>query len=557
MKKFFFGLLGLLLCSSIFGQGYSEYYNKGKQYENNKQWCFALGAYYDALCTDEKPEIKKGALERYNLLSELILQGNPGIGKFNQFTIHDEWKKLLIDAEKFGCTFSKYELTVGKLVQGDLDYGTKTASYTAKIDYKIGSRYENTIGIIEVGYKKVYKSDWSDLPKEWPIFSVSSAKNAVFNVNGALIMKRIGVLSLYQRKDEEYYINAFSYLESPIRNGSIAKPGLYDYKFSIVDENGKELTKGQRWLLAESGQVVITGVPTTVMDLIDNSKAFIKLTNCYLEYGEYNRADDKGGRSFIKNLPEVQIPIDSVVCFYSGKNVRNKYNNFTQAKLYNEINSIEMVEISDLNIAFSKTEITQGLYSAIMGINPSDNIGNEFPVDTIRWYDAICFCNRLSKAKGLESVYSLNNEIDVDKWRYSSDGFGRWTENNITINSKANGFRLPTIKEWLYAAKGGENYKFAGSDKLDETAWYFENSNEISHKVATKKANAYGLYDMAGNVYEWCWDNWRNADLTGRVAIGGSYYDGEEEFDVSMGIELQYGQKYSNVGFRVVQNISK
>ena len=554
MKRIFIFLLVLVCGSSIFAQGYTDFFNKGKQYETKKQWCFALGAYYDALCTSEAPELKSEALERYNTLCELIRQGNPGVGKFNQFTIHDEWKKLLIDAEKFGNTFSRYEITVGKLVQGDLDYLTKTASYSAKIDYKTGTRYEHTIGIIEAGYKKIYKDDWSDLPEEWPLLSVSSTKNKEYNVNGALILKRMGRRSIYSRDNEDFYMNAFAYLDEKYWN--YKTPGLYDYKFNIVDKNGKELAKGKRWLIREDDKVVISGITPDVMDLIDNDAAFIKLTNCYLEYGEYNSNDDNGGRSYIKNFPEIQLPIDSVVCFYNSKDKDIKYENFKKAKLFNQINSVEMIDIPGLNIAFSKTEISQGLYSAITDTNPSQNIGDQLPVDTIKWYEAVCFCNKLSVAKGLDCVYSLNGEVDVDKWEYNSDGFIQWPENNITANTEANGYRLPTTEEWLYAAQGGEDYKFAGSDKLDDTAWYLENSNEVSHEVATKQPNGYGLYDMAGNLYEWCWDKWRKMDLSGRTIIGCSYCDSEGDFEISGAVQLQYGQKYDNLGFRIVQKIT-
>lgn len=141
MKKLLnFVLIGVFCSSLALTQSYSEYLEKAKKYESQKKWCYALGAYYDAMGTDELPENKYEAWEGYHNLCQAIESGNPGLGKFNLFTIHDEWKKLLIDAEKYGSSFSKYELTVGELVQGDLDYTTKTASYSAKIIYKISDR---------------------------------------------------------------------------------------------------------------------------------------------------------------------------------------------------------------------------------------------------------------------------------------------------------------------------------------------------------------------------------------------------------------------------------
>ena len=140
-------LIFICICSvsTIFAQSYSEYLVKAKKYESQKRWCYALGAYYDAMGTDELLENKQEAITGFNTIKNEIKNGNPGIGKFNQFTIHDEWKNLLIDAEKYGSSNNMYEITIGELTQGDLDYSTKTATYNAEISYQKGSRYNNSI----------------------------------------------------------------------------------------------------------------------------------------------------------------------------------------------------------------------------------------------------------------------------------------------------------------------------------------------------------------------------------------------------------------------------
>lgn len=128
LKKLFLIGLSLLFVTTLFGQTYEEYLAKAKQYEAEKRWAYALGAYYDAMGTDLSPEEKKEAHDGYVTLQKAILSGNPGLGKFNAFTLHDEWKNLLIDAEKFGSSFNPYILTIGELVQGDLNYENRTAS---------------------------------------------------------------------------------------------------------------------------------------------------------------------------------------------------------------------------------------------------------------------------------------------------------------------------------------------------------------------------------------------------------------------------------------------
>lgn len=203
---------------------------------------------------------------------------------------------------------------------------------------------------------------------------------------------------------------------------------------------------------------------------------------------------------------------------------------------YRELN-IEFVKIPGKNYLVMKTEVTQKLYETIMGTNPSKFKGNYNPVECVYWYAAIEFCNALSEYLGYEPVYTRDGS-------------------SVTWYENANGFRLPTLGEWQYAAKGGENYEYSGSDNLDSVGWYRSNSEDTTHPVAQKNPNGYGLYDMSGNVWEWCWDS--NSDNGYyRCKCGGSWDYSEDSCKVDSWYGDVADHGYYSIGFRLVRSLGK
>jgi len=148
--------------------------------------------------------------------------------------------------------------------------------------------------------------------------------------------------------------------------------------------------------------------------------------------------------------------------------------------------STHCVTLSSFEIG--KYEVTQAEWQAVMGSNPSEHKGKNLPVERVDWYDCQKFIRKLNAITGRH-------------------------------------FRLPSEAEWEYAARGGNRshgYRYAGSNNLSEVAWYYDNSNGMTHPVGTKKPNELGLYDMCGNVEEWCQDN--GLEESDRVVRGGVYH---------------------------------
>ncbi len=158
-----------------------------------------------------------------------------------------------------------------------------------------------------------------------------------------------------------------------------------------------------------------------------------------------------------------------------------------------------------------KYEVTQSEYQNIMGINPSSGygLGIDSPVYYVSWFNAIEYCNRRSLNDGLLPCYSYSSYgTNVDSWPAGWNTIGA-NHVNINCNWAANGYRLPTEMEWMYAARGGlstHNYTYSGSSNIDVVAWYSINSGSTVHTVGTKTANELGIYDMSGNVWEFVWD---------------------------------------------------
>ena len=219
-------------------------------------------------------------------------------------------------------------------------------------------------------------------------------------------------------------------------------------------------------------------------------------------------------------------------------------------------------EVTLTSYSMSSTEITQAQYASVMGCNPSSFTNDtSYPVEMVTWFDAMEFCNKLSLLAGLEAVYTIGDRVPATGYPI--------TAATVTMDIAKNGYRLPTEAEWEFAARGGNlthGYTFAGSNDANVVAWSYGNSGSIIHTVGGKAANELGLYDMSGNVWEWCWDwfggyaSGAQTDPTGpssgsvRDTRGGGWGNGASICSVSYrsGNNVPH-YRSSDVGFRIVR----
>ena len=222
---------------------------------------------------------------------------------------------------------------------------------------------------------------------------------------------------------------------------------------------------------------------------------------------------------------------------------------------------IEMIKVEGSGniktLYISRTEVTQRSYMEVMGINPSKIQGDFLPVESVSWYDVLVFCNLLSMRDGLVPCYTIKGARNPGSWGpIPKESKSFW--NSVECDYKADGYRMLTVEEWEYAAKGGifkDKTSFAGSNVIDDVAWYKDNSEETTHPVGYKYQNSCGLYDMSGNVSEWCMGFTGNSERSAQVR-GGNYTCEKKNCKISYKDACQPWYAHFGNGIRICRNIN-
>ncbi len=313
---------------------------------------------------------------------------------------------------------------------------------------------------------------------------------------------------------------------------------------------------------------------------VDSTPANIKSTTVpgvYQRNGTYEfrvRATSvyhKSGYSTV--VPGSMIVGDSTLVFVAG-------GAFEMGSVLGNSNELPVHAVTVGSFYIDKVEITYEKWTAVrawglthgytditVGQNGYNPGGPNNPVTGVNWYDVVKWCNARSEKDGLTPVYYMSGALTTAYRTGDVDliaGAVQWT---------ANGYRLPTEAEWEFAARGGtqtRNYFFSGGNTKEDVSWYRDNSQGTTHPIGTKSPNELGLYDMSGNVEEWCWD-WMNAYMPGahtdprgstggigRVLRGGTF-----NYSANIGDDLRVTYRDSggpanrntiNVGFRCVEH---
>ena len=438
------------------------------------------------------------------------------------------WASWLMEANEASMSFANVSLIPGTQHSLNFHYYSKNLNPSTDIlkvcvEYDTGTQWNN----------------WMQLllsTQAWSLFSVNIPQDAS--------TVRVKILTQYTNPDMDKYVHwdSFSIKDEEaeftapiIYNTSVAQrtdgSGLVDISYDLFDANG-DLCEVKLKLSSDGGSTFAI-IPDPAQLSGDIGTDIAPGTAKEIVWNAGAEGIDFDGDQYMLQfvVEDGQFPMPENFVFVAGGTVAG-------------------ITVSDFYL--DKYELTQAGYQAVMGTNPSSFGGNpNHPVEQVSWFNAIEYCNRRSMQEGLTPCYSYSTfGTSPDNW---PSGWNTSNANhvNVSCDFSAIGYRLPRESEWEYAARGGlqtHGYTYSGSNNIDEVAWYGSNSGSTTHSVGGKLANELGLYDMSGNVWEWCWDIYSGSN---RVTRGGSWFNYASGCTVSSRYYDYATFSYNYIGFRV------
>ena len=454
----------------------------------------------------------------YTEIQNAFTSGAPGTKEKNTSSqIHGSWISVLKDFEQYwskNCPMENYARysSSGPLVRVGQERPGGSADYSMTVDWQPGKKFLYMKEAIEAGLKRSYSSSWRDVPERWPSSSIYSSEenSSKANSSGILLAR---------------FANGASVASYCYESGRT----LYDVSYDIIDSRGNVLFSGKPQRIGKNSKYVFYDVPENVAAMVNQGKTSLSVSELRLHFGECESLTNDScvdrmpsvsivpPKSLTKGRPEDALNESRKKFFSNNRTLVSAINNsdsytiekefekyfvhirggiFTMGSNKNSDNEFPAHQVKVNSFEIMSIEVPQWLYESVTGENPSMQRGSGYPAERISWYKAVRFCNMLSELAGLEPCYSgLNSD--------SLGGTG-----NVTVNLDANGYRLPTEAEWEYAARtGNEDALYSGGNSIERVAVTSATGRRIStQSVATLAPNSWGIYDMSGNVWEWCSD---------------------------------------------------
>ncbi len=446
-------------------ESFAGYMRKAKDHEDKKNWIWALFGYYCALEAWQNWDEAMAAYVAYSDLAKIIEDGMPGRGSFDQFSLYESWKKLLIETEMYGNQWFPYSLYFGSFEVVKLDLQNKTADYSVKMSFTLSNAYLRTIDVVARGYKKARQDSWTELPNNFPDEPLTKDSLWISNYGGTKCIPF-----------------SFCYESSKFTDCKSLVP--YEAVFEVVDEGGAVLAKTEPYVIGDKTEnldgkswnyigpnLTFKNVPEETMKVIDSGKAFIRLKSVQLMHGDVEASYSVSGRRYFTGGKRTEVGFFVSQIHSCNTRSRAEFVFCAKSMLAEFEPDIKMAGKKIHCVFFDPIEVFRlGFGDENISLKKFLNWHNAFSK-----YEACLLCNILSKMLFRTSVYSLKGSDAIGDFMLINDFKG---EDEIKTLVDADGLRMPTLEEIeKFLARSGDKsfppVKDAGSLLTGEAFNYY------------------------------------------------------------------------------------